>query len=122
MEGQSRRNGPLLQVDLSVMYKRLKNDGLKKKGKEKEQTKASSVPNHSSVCVTGKSQHHKAHTHPHQTALFLSVQRAVGKGVKRHTVQPEKRDTNQAEQDAALDRTCFLSRLIVLSHGAWAKS
>ncbi|MBW01533.1 Decaprenyl-diphosphate synthase subunit 1, partial [Eschrichtius robustus] len=46
--------------------------------------------------------------------LFACQQKAVGKGVKRHIVQPWKRDTNKAEQDVALDRTCFLSRLIVL--------
>lgn len=32
-KGQSRGNGPLLQIDLSVTYKRLKNDGLKRQGK-----------------------------------------------------------------------------------------
>lgn len=68
-----------------------------------------------------KSQHHEAHTHPHQTPLFPSVHKALGGGVKRRFAALEKGTQNEAEQEVTLDRSCFLSRLIVLSGSTWAK-
>lgn len=43
-----------------------------KKNKEKEQSLQCPKPQFS-VYFTGKTQHHEAHTHPHQTALFPSA-------------------------------------------------
>lgn len=113
--GQSQgRNGPLLYIDLSVIYTRLKNVGLgrkKKKSKEKEQSLQ--CPKRV-FCFTGKSQHHEAHSHPHQTALFPSAQKALGV-VKRHIAALEKGTKNEIKQEVILDKTCFLKRLIFLS-------
>lgn len=41
--------------------------------------------------------------------------------MKRHFAALEKGTWNEAEQEVTLDRSCFLSRLIILSCGAWAK-
>lgn len=49
MEVTSEGSGPLPQVDLSVVYKRLRSDGFFKK--EKDKTKACSVRKHSSVSL-----------------------------------------------------------------------
>lgn len=109
--GKSGGSGPLPQIDLSVVYKRLRSDGLKKK-KEKEQTKACSVRNHSPVSLGQPS--FTRRTLPHWTGFS----HLPGKGVKRHSLWSE------AEQGDAPDRTCFPSKteLIVLSCGAWAYS
>lgn len=85
--------------------------GGKKKSKEKEQSLQCPKP---VFCFTGKSQHHEAHSHPHQTALFPSAQKALGV-VKRHIAALEKGTKNEIKQEVILDKTCFLKRLIFLS-------
>lgn len=88
----------------------LRNASLKKRqGKGTKLT----VPQ-TTVLFHWKSQHHEAHTHPHQTPLFPSVYKALGGGVKRHFAALEKGTWNEAEQEVTLDRSCFLSRLIIL--------
>ena len=63
MEGvTSEGSGPLPQIDLSVVYERLRSDGFFKKGKG---TNKSMQCTKAQLCITGTPQHREAHTHPH---------------------------------------------------------
>lgn len=93
MEGvTSEGSGPLPQVDLSVVYKRLRSDGFFKKGKG---TNKSMQCTKAQFCITGTPQHCEAHTHPH----WPGFSHPPRKGVKRYGLWSE------AEQDDAPDRT-----------------
>lgn len=69
----------------------------KKKSKEKEQSLQRPKPQ---VLFHWKSQHHEAHTHPHQTPLFPSAHKALG-GVKRHVAALEKGTRKEAGQEVS---------------------
>lgn len=60
MEGvKTGGSGPLPQIDLSVIYKRLRSDGLKKKkGKGTNKSMQCAKPQ---FCITGTAQLHEAH-------------------------------------------------------------